>query len=496
MRFYFKNTTNYKSKPKHKLKMKRVSETVITQAKRKRLFLKYREGPLIEPFLNLYPLLQPPFPSLNDQNILFEQFEHLCRIPEIGELVKEANTPFVTKYCEQCKCSKLLHEFPFFTDPAKGIRRSRLKIPSICQSCNSVNINAAKRQQYTPEEKKELVVKLNKMIEKAHRDNSDLNMAHMHRKCMALIKIGAKETIDLIFREGADKQVKCNTCKEDKYLYAFRTDVKCRDGVRPKCTECSVKNSAEVRIISGMKARMNQDDNGVCLQSLWDEKMRGQNNTCFLSLLPFRYEFGHPFKASPERVDRANPLYNNDNMVLILNILNVGGGFNFTRRLILQTILADKLDTMFHLYDKKATRRFVKVQITSAAQRSKRRSNGIRSDSAFEFDIDYRYIMAVLNRQGFRCAISKLPLVPKWKHPWSMSIDRIDDTKGYVRGNVRLVVARYNASKTWTQDLCNTFFPHITENREKILDLFKIETQLNFESCDDPNLLTYLSENL
>lgn len=56
--------------------------------------------------------------------------------------------------------------------------------------------------------------------------------------------------------------------------------------------------------------------------------------------------------------------------------------------------------------------------------------------------------MEVFNTQNKTCALTKLPL--KWatgnnSDPFNMSLDRIDNTKGYELGNVRLVLLCVNS---------------------------------------------------
>lgn len=72
-----------------------------------------------------------------------------------------------------------------------------------------------------------------------------------------------------------------------------------------------------------------------------------------------------------------------------------------------------------------------------------------RSKKEIPFDITTEYLASIWTGQ---CAVSGLPLVPQQRSQgmpsfWSPSIDRIDPTKGYVRGNVRFVLMAVNAFK-------------------------------------------------
>jgi len=475
--------------------MKRTQTVIVDQAKRQRLFLRFNIGPLIKPFVDAFPDLQPPFPSLNDQNVLYDLYDNIYKIREIKHLITKEMTPFVTLTCSSCGGEKMLHYFPFFKNNVSGTRYSQ-KLPRECQACKSIKINQKNRTEYSEEEKKQLLAVLQKKVQKAHRDNSDLNMALMFKKCQYLVTKGVKQSLDILLECDIAKQYKCNTCKEMKYIYEFRTDIKCRNSIRPKCTPCSVKNSTEIRVIAGMKERM-QEGTDICVHSVYQDKMDAQNKRCFYSLFPFETEHGHPFKASPERIVRNNPNYTPDNVVLVLNILNVGGRRNFSRKLIMQSIIASKFDIVFGKYDTKSSERFLKSALNSARQRAEKRAeNEIRTDNSHCFTLTYADVLCLLEEQEYRCKLSKIPLVPQWGHAWSLSFDRIDPSDGYIKKNVRFVIARYNAPKTWTRDLATSFFGHIEENKEELLDLYNKECHTNFVSFDDPLLIDELREVL
>lgn len=65
------------------------------------------------------------------------------------------------------------------------------------------------------------------------------------------------------------------------------------------------------------------------------------------------------------------------------------------------------------------------------------------------FTITIEYMWELLKQQGFRCALSGVPisLSPRWKIPGSASVDRIDSSQGYVPGNVQWVHKDINLMK-------------------------------------------------
>jgi hypothetical protein len=69
------------------------------------------------------------------------------------------------------------------------------------------------------------------------------------------------------------------------------------------------------------------------------------------------------------------------------------------------------------------------------------------------------------------CALSGVELVFCLGHVNMASLDRIDNTKGYVDGNVRLVDIRFNTCAKWTpdkyQDALGSGWKHFVKNHGK-----------------------------
>ena len=68
-----------------------------------------------------------------------------------------------------------------------------------------------------------------------------------------------------------------------------------------------------------------------------------------------------------------------------------------------------------------------------------------------EFDLDYEYLYELIEKQEWKCALSNLPISFKiqWKGEinQSASLDRIDNNKGYTKGNVQWVHKDINFMK-------------------------------------------------
>lgn len=88
------------------------------------------------------------------------------------------------------------------------------------------------------------------------------------------------------------------------------------------------------------------------------------------------------------------------------------------------------------------------------------------------YDITYEYLWDLFEKQGRKCAITKIQFEIssgkgiKKRSPWSISIDRIDSSKGYIVGNVQLVIVIYNLCKnSWTHKDVVTFANSIKKSK-------------------------------
>jgi len=64
-----------------------------------------------------------------------------------------------------------------------------------------------------------------------------------------------------------------------------------------------------------------------------------------------------------------------------------------------------------------------------------------------DFDIDLDYVISVLKEQNERCAITNIPLMHIYNDGCAASVDRIDSSKGHVKGNIQLVCQWVNRAK-------------------------------------------------
>jgi hypothetical protein len=82
-----------------------------------------------------------------------------------------------------------------------------------------------------------------------------------------------------------------------------------------------------------------------------------------------------------------------------------------------------------------------RVVNTAKHNAKKRGSKRQRNDTSGDCDEKlFQLFVDIIKEQHGRCAITGIPLVYKQKNKFSASPDRLDDTKGYVKGNVRFII--------------------------------------------------------
>ena len=91
----------------------------------------------------------------------------------------------------------------------------------------------------------------------------------------------------------------------------------------------------------------------------------------------------------------------------------------------------------------------------------KTRAGGYGGRSPIDFSVSIEYLWALFEEQGGKCAISGIPLQfpptlsPDDRRLQTASLDRIDNTLGYVAGNVQWVHKHINMMK---RDLAQSYF--------------------------------------
>jgi hypothetical protein len=92
------------------------------------------------------------------------------------------------------------------------------------------------------------------------------------------------------------------------------------------------------------------------------------------------------------------------------------------------------------------------------------------ANRGIEFEIDGAYIAKLWKKQKGKCALSKKEMTithgsTALQNPTKVSIDRIDNTVGYIPGNVQLITWQANAAKSvWSNEqlieMCKAIAEH------------------------------------
>ena len=96
----------------------------------------------------------------------------------------------------------------------------------------------------------------------------------------------------------------------------------------------------------------------------------------------------------------------------------------------------------------------VKSKLKFLNQNISRAAN--RGEKTQQIDVSLDYLYALGEKQKWKCALTGLPLEFTrggtnwggfWCNPMSCTIDRIDSDKGYIEGNLQLVIWKVNSLK-------------------------------------------------
>lgn len=114
----------------------------------------------------------------------------------------------------------------------------------------------------------------------------------------------------------------------------------------------------------------------------------------------------------------------------------------------------------------------VVVGLSGKCSDSKKRA----AKMGFDYNLDLKYMTELWIKQKGRCELTGqiMSFYPgsQWnKNPLSCSIDRIDNKKGYIKGNVRLLTHwANNAKSTWNFDVFESMVRSASTNLESLND--------------------------
>jgi hypothetical protein len=108
--------------------------------------------------------------------------------------------------------------------------------------------------------------------------------------------------------------------------------------------------------------------------------------------------------------------------------------------------------------DNKNTQKGYFVNILSVAKKSAYKKGEKNRLEAGIFDLTIEDIRNLWNKQKGLCYYSNIPMITRTCCDWKMSIQRLDDTKGYIPDNIVLSCLEFNNSTKWTPDKIDVLF--------------------------------------
>lgn len=457
--------------------MKRqVSETEVTADfdstvrvhKRSRLSHKVLDddSKLIKPFMMFKDRLDGvQIPSIDIQNLIFEHLDRHDRLYGPGNhvkarMVEQYGHPFFQSVCDTCQT-------PHYTYMFTTNKRHIDFVNPRCSACRNRLDRDRHKLDYTQIQKLMIMDIVDDMLDEAwaiHGFNERRYRAQFER----VLANGYRRVVDMVLEKGVTYQHVCNRCGDGFYLYEAHIDPKSKMGIRPGCKSCSLRhqNQANTKALS-MKHRFKEC--GVDGYQVIQDRLRVQQRLCYYTFIPMNDTRYSPWMYSPERLDRTQGYAVEGNVVICCSVFNVGGEYDFSHKLVLQMYFAGSFPVFYDQYLRRIPRKFItKKCYSSKSLAKKRKRRASREDRSFLFDIDTDYLTRLAVSQGYRCAISNIPLVFEKHHPWLASLDRIDPTQGYIRGNVRWVINRFNGRYTWTSPMVKTLVTTLDKTIHKV----------------------------
>jgi hypothetical protein len=303
----------------------------------------------------------------------------------------------------------------------------------------------------------------------------------------------------------------CKQCDEIKPLYCYGQNKGRKFGIKlPKCIKCYTNlRCPYARLLSSAKGnsrRRSHPPPEITVDDL-KEMFKQQNGICPVKgeKLKEKCHDGDPFNMSIERKNNSIH-YTKDNVVLICQKYQIGGVYDYSVQEIGSWFKYDSSSDGFSfdpsIFNKPKTVRrkyrkgirqgddmktctdcnkllpltafsginslckschsirsanyyntpygFMKKVVAAAATSSAKRRGSKRKRKDTSHDCDeniFQLFVDIIKEQGGRCAITGIPMVYKMNHQFAASPDRLDDSKGYVKGNVRFIITPLNTPR-------------------------------------------------
>lgn len=118
--------------------------------------------------------------------------------------------------------------------------------------------------------------------------------------------------------------------------------------------------------------------------------------------------------------------------------------------------------------------------ICSTAKTSAMRKLAKNRVEAGQHNIDTNYLQTLVKEQQGCCYYSNIPLIFKPYSDWKCSLERIDTSKGYIAGNVKLIAGEFQSASQWTTLKYQKFITLLNTNHEPVeIDWKPLKDQKN-----------------
>ena len=286
--------------------------------------------------------------------------------------------------------------------------------------------------------------------------------------------------------ENIDKTLQCRECKINKPLYRFYNRRRYNDGKEKLCRTCEMQQKKN-RLSKHTNDQIVNDIISSCKRVASARKSKGrnkcgevnidldyinsllekQNYKCVYTNKELEFVYNTTDKVSMDRIDSTKG-YIKGNVQLVCSIVNwmkLDMCEKEFLRIIneLYTFKETNVDETNHIDidDRKINQRVPSMIKTCRVSARTRKTKRGRAECGI-VNIDKKYIIDLIKQQNNRCVYSGIEF--DWdefkNNPYQASIDRIDNDKGYIKGNVQIVCNSINQMKSNLTD--NVFMDYVS----------------------------------
>jgi len=162
--------------------------------------------------------------------------------------------------------------------------------------------------------------------------------------------------------------------------------------------------------------------------------------------------------------------YSIDNIKLVMRSMVVGQLYTLNPQKNKQIFNFDEKSSEMKHYSEmdivndKAISKFINKKLKDCDKSANIRKTKNRNDQSHKFALTETIIVDMLCKQNFRCSITQIPLQFERHNEYSMSIDRLDNSKGYTSDNIRLIISILNTHAGFSDETVSKIRERIRVN--------------------------------